>query len=224
MVPVNLCMRMYSLRRSGPFPLSLVLWWLIIIPITHWIWNKLNLGWWRSRMQSLMRIISGPRSFSINSMMELETILVVGQENLEAHEVQEVREVEYLVNQRKLQDHQGKYKLAEKVFGLISSIVLKCDQLGLTSRIFLPEHNQCPDTWVTCTTRVNTATTNWNAIESKCHHFRHVKHDFTNECTIASSGIDFRLSETHHNTLYGDGTVFNEKTPSSSVPMTENTI
>ena len=38
-------------------------------------------------------------------VMELEAILVVSQENLDAHEVQEVPEVVHLVNQRELQDH-----------------------------------------------------------------------------------------------------------------------
>ena len=41
-------------------------------------------------------------------VMELEAILVVGQQNLGAHEVQEVPEVVRSVDQRELQDHQRK--------------------------------------------------------------------------------------------------------------------
>ena len=45
-------------------------------------------------------------------VVELEAILVVGQENLEAHEVQErVLEAVDLVDQRELQDHQRKYRV-----------------------------------------------------------------------------------------------------------------
>ena len=47
-----------------------------------------------------------PLLLSHQQVMELEAILVVGQENLEAHEVQEVPEVVDLVDQRELQDHQ----------------------------------------------------------------------------------------------------------------------
>ena len=47
-------------------------------------------------------------------VMELKAILVVRQENLAAHEVQEVPEVMDFVNLRELQDHQRKYKLAER--------------------------------------------------------------------------------------------------------------
>ena len=60
-----LCVRVYSLTRSRPCPLSLFLWWLMIIAITHWNWNKLRLRWWRSRMQSLTRCISGAHPLSI---------------------------------------------------------------------------------------------------------------------------------------------------------------
>ena len=45
--------------------------------------------------------------------VDLEAILVVHQENLAAREVQEVPEVVDLVDQRGLQDHQRRYKLAE---------------------------------------------------------------------------------------------------------------
>ena len=46
-------------------------------------------------------------------VMELEAILVVGTENLEAHEVQEVQEVVDSVDQKERQDHQRRYGLAE---------------------------------------------------------------------------------------------------------------
>ena len=45
----RLRVRMFSITRSGPLPLSPILWWLIIIAITHWNWIKLRLSWWRSR-------------------------------------------------------------------------------------------------------------------------------------------------------------------------------
>ena len=46
-------------------------------------------------------------------VMELKTILLVCQENLAAHWVQEVPEVVDLVDQRELEDHQRKCKLVE---------------------------------------------------------------------------------------------------------------
>ena len=45
----RLCVRMYSITRSGPLPLSPILRWLIIIAITHWNWIKLRLRCWRSQ-------------------------------------------------------------------------------------------------------------------------------------------------------------------------------
>ena len=36
------------------------------------------------------------------------------------------------------------------IVGLISSFILRCSQLELTSEIFLPEHNRCPLTRVQC--------------------------------------------------------------------------
>ena len=36
------------------------------------------------------------------------------------------------------------------IIGFISSFVFKCSQLGLTSGIFLPEHNHCPLTRINC--------------------------------------------------------------------------
>ena len=50
--------------------------------------------------------------------------------------------------QKKHQDHQR--ILAEMVVGLMSSFVLRCNQLGLTFRIFFPEHNDCPCSRIKC--------------------------------------------------------------------------
>ena len=38
------------------------------------------------------------------------------------------------------------------IIGLIFSFVFRCNQLGLTSRIFFPEHNHCPHTRIKCGT------------------------------------------------------------------------
>ena len=66
--------------------------------------------------------------------MELEAILVLGQADLAVQEVLEVHKV-----QKEHQDHQK--ILAETHIGLTSSFVFGCNQLGLRSGIFLPEHN-----------------------------------------------------------------------------------
>ena len=39
-----LCVRMHSITRSGPLPLSLFLWRLIITIVTDWNWFQLRLG------------------------------------------------------------------------------------------------------------------------------------------------------------------------------------
>ena len=63
-------------------------------------------------MQSLTRCISGSHSFLYHQqVMELKAILVVGQANLAAHEVQEVLEVHKV--QKEHQDHQRRQSLAE---------------------------------------------------------------------------------------------------------------
>ena len=51
--------------------------------------------------------------FVHQQVMELEAILVVGQQNLEAHEVQEVQEVVDSVDQKERQDYQRRYGLAD---------------------------------------------------------------------------------------------------------------
>ena len=56
--------------------------------------------------------------------MRLEAILVVGQENLAAHKVQEVPEVVDLVDHKERQDHLRKYTLAEMDF--LCSLLLRC--------------------------------------------------------------------------------------------------
>ena len=55
-----------------------------------------------------------PLSLYHQQVMELEAILVASQANLAAHEVQDVPEVVDLVDQRELEDHRRKYKLAER--------------------------------------------------------------------------------------------------------------
>ena len=77
-------------------------------------------------------------------VMELVAILPVYQVDLavlEADEVQEAPEVVDLVDHRELQDHLD--VCWRRIIGIISSFVLKCNQLELTSQIFFPEHNKC---------------------------------------------------------------------------------
>ena len=69
-------------------------------------------------------------------VMELVAILPVYQVDLavlEADEVQEAPEVVDLVDHRELQDHPD--ACWRRIIGIISSFVLKCNQLELTSQI-----------------------------------------------------------------------------------------
>ena len=85
--------------------------------------------------------------------MELVAILVVGQANLAAHEVQEVLEVHKV--RKELQDHQRRLAEMNNWFHLL--LRFRVQSVGLTSRNFLPEHNHCPLTRIKC----GTETLNW---------------------------------------------------------------
>ena len=85
--------------------------------------------------------------------MELEAILVVHQENLATHEVQErVPEAVDLADQKELHDHQRKYKLAEMDHLFYLLLRSQVSQLGLTSQTFYPEYNYCPRARIKCGT------------------------------------------------------------------------
>ena len=99
-------------------------------------------------MQSLTRCNSGSHSFSTTSrVMELEAILVVGQANLEGPGIA-----------RGPQGPNGTSGSSKGwrrwIIGFISSFVFRCNQFGLTSRIFLPEDNHCPLTRIKCGTKI----------------------------------------------------------------------
>ena len=92
--------RMYSITRSGPLPLSSILWLLLIITITHWKWNKWRLRLWRS----FTRCISGSHSFYHQTVKKVDAILAL---------VQEVPEVPEATHQEEHQGHRSRSNLAE---------------------------------------------------------------------------------------------------------------
>ena len=125
----HLCVRMYSLTRSEPFPSSLIL------VVDHRRHHPLEFEQVEARVVKVAEVAAQAMYFRVSpslhhqQVMELEAILAVVQEELAVHDVQEVTEVNRV--------QKGTSRSSKKVKfggdGSLISDILKWNQLGLTS-------------------------------------------------------------------------------------------